>query len=127
IKLAMKELNELHEEFRHIGPVPKEEQEPLWQRFKSASDALYNKRRVFIDKLKEDFNENLKVKKQLGDEAQAFLTFDSDRINDWNAKTKEILELQKKWEAVGGLPREKAREINKHFWGGFKGFFSNKN
>src|SRR5690606_18050660 len=34
IKLAMKELNELHEEFRHIGPVPKEEQEPLWQRFK---------------------------------------------------------------------------------------------
>lgn len=127
IKLAMKELNELHEEFRHIGPVPKEEQEPLWQRFKSASDALYDKRRVFIDKLKEDFNENLKVKKQLGDEAQAFLTFDSDRINDWNAKTKEILELQKKWEAVGGLPREKAREINKHFWGGFKGFFSNKN
>ena len=127
LKNAIKELNELHEEFRHIGPVPKEEQEPLWQRFKAASDALYDRRREFVDKLKEDLHANLKVKQALGDEVQAFLSFDSDRINDWNEKTREILEFQKKWEAVGGLPREKAKEVNKHFWSGFKGFFSNKN
>src|SRR5690606_17544086 len=65
--------------------------------------------------------------KALGDEVQTFLTFDSDRINEWNEKTKEILELQKKWEAIGGLPKDKAKAINKHFWGGFKGFFANKN
>lgn len=127
IKKAIKDLNDLHEEFRHVGPVPKDDQEALWQRFKAASDVLYDKRRVFVDKLKEDLNANLKIKKALGDEAQAFLSFDSDRINEWNEKTKEILELQKRWEAAGGLPREKAKEINKHFWGGFKGFFSNKN
>lgn len=124
---AIKELNDLHEEFRYIGPVPKEDQEPLWQRFKAASDALYDRRRIFIDKLKEDFQENMVAKKALGDEAQAFLAFDSDRINEWNEKTKQILELQKRWEAVGGLPKEKAKEINKHFWSGFKGFFANKN
>lgn len=124
---AIKELNDLHEEFRYIGPVPKEDQEPLWQRFKAASDALYDRRRIFIDKLKEDFQENMVAKKVLGDEAQAFLAFDSDRINEWNEKTKQILELQKRWEAVGGLPKEKAKEINKHFWSGFKGFFANKN
>lgn len=127
LKKAIKDLNDLHEEFRHIGPVPKEEQEALWQRFKAASDVLYDKRREFIDKLKVDLNVNLKIKQALGDEAQAFLTFDSERINEWNDKTKEILELQKRWEAAGGLPRDKAKEINKHFWGAFKGFFSNKN
>lgn len=127
LKKAIKDLNDLHEEFRHIGPVPKDEQEALWQRFKAASDVLYDKRREFIDKLKVDLNENLKIKQALGDEAQVFLTFDSERINEWNDKTKEILELQKRWEAAGGLPRDKAKEINKHFWGAFKGFFSNKN
>ena len=45
IKQAIKELNELHEEFKHIGPVPKEEQENLWQRFKTASDRVYDKKR----------------------------------------------------------------------------------
>lgn len=127
LKNAIKELNELHEEFRHIGPVPQEDQEALWQRFKAASDALYDRRREFIDKLKQELHENMLAKKALGDEVQTFLTFDSDRINEWNEKTKEILELQKKWEAIGGLPKDKAKAINKHFWGGFKGFFANKN
>ncbi|MGB5977276.1 MAG: DUF349 domain-containing protein, partial [Cyclobacteriaceae bacterium] len=54
-------------------------------------------------------------------------SFDSDRINEWNAKTKEILALQKKWDSVGGLPRDRAKDVNKKFWSGFKGFFSNKN
>lgn len=127
LKNAIKELNELHEEFRHIGPVPQEDQEALWQRFKAASDALYDRRREFIDKLKGELHENMIAKKALGDEVQTFLTFDSNRINEWNEKTKEILELQKKWEAIGGLPKDKAKAINKHFWGGFKGFFANKN
>lgn len=127
LKNAITALNELHEEFRHIGPVPQEDQEALWQRFKTASDALYDRRREFIDKLKGELHENMIAKKALGDEVQAFLAFDSDRINEWNEKTKEILEFQKKWEAIGGLPKDKAKAINKHFWGGFKGFFANKN
>jgi hypothetical protein len=35
--------------------------------------------------------------------------------------------LQKKWEVVGGLPRAKAKEVNKKFWSAFKSFFNNKN
>ncbi len=55
------------------------------------------------------------------------MTFQSDRIKEWNQKTKEILEIQKKWESIGGLPRAKAKEVNKKFWSAFKGFFNNKN
>jgi len=126
LKDAIKELNELHHEFKHIGPVPKEEQEPLWQRFKAASDAVYDRRREFVDKLKGELDENLKVKKQLVEDVQEFTQFDSDRIKEWNAKTKDILEIQKKWEATGGLPRAKAKEVNKNFWSAFKTFFNNK-
>lgn len=127
IKDAIRELNELHHEFKHIGPVPLENKEAVWQRFKAASDAVYAKRDSYLQKLQQDLNANYELKNTLGDEAQAFTTFNTDRIKEWNEKTKEILDLQKRWEAVGGLPRAKAKEINKKFWTAFKTFFNNKN
>lgn len=126
IKQAVKELNLLHDEFKHLGPVPKESQEEVWQRFKAASDLIYSKRREMVDVLKVELKANMEVKLKLCDEAEQFVAFTSDRINDWNKKTKEVLELQKKWEAVGGVPKESAKKVNKRFWGAFKTFFGNK-
>ncbi len=126
IKEAVKELNILHDEFKHLGPVPKESQEEVWQRFKAASDLIYAKRREMVDVLKVELKANMELKEKLCEEAEAFLAFTSDKINEWNKKTKEVLELQKKWEAVGGVPKENAKKINKRFWGAFKTFFSNK-
>lgn len=127
IKDAIRELNELHHEFKHIGPVPQEDKETIWQKFKAASDAVYARRDVYLQKLQHDLNANMDLKFKLGDEALAYATYQTDRIKEWNEKTKEILDLQKRWEAVGGLPRAKAKEINKKFWSAFKSFFNNKN
>lgn len=127
IKDAVVHLNELHEEYKHIGPVPKEVQEELWQRFKTASDNIYKKRKDYLEDLKGELKDNLAKKEELVKELLPFTEFQSDRINAWNAKTKEILAIQKKWDAIGGVPREKAKEINKGFWGSFKQFFAHKN
>ncbi len=124
---AIRELNELHEEFKHVGPVPSDQQETIWQRFKAASDQIYSRRKEFIHELKKSYQENLDNKKKLIEDLESFRTFNAETIAEWNNKTKEILELQKKWEAVGGLPREQTRTINKSFWSAFKTFFSNKN
>jgi hypothetical protein len=127
IKDAIAELNELHHEFKHLGPVPKEEKEAVWQRFKAASDAVYAKRDGYLQTLQQELQENLGGKGKLSDEVQEFINFQSDRIKDWNQKTKDILELQKRWEVIGGLPRAKAKDVNKKFWSAFKTFFNNKN
>lgn len=127
IKDAIRELNELHQEFKHVGPVPAEEKEVVWQRFKAASDAVYARRDAYLQTLQHELQQNLELKIKHGEEAQAYATFQSDRIKEWNEKTKEILELQKKWEGVGGLPRAKAKDVNKKFWSAFKSFFNNKN
>ncbi|HEX7014396.1 MAG TPA: DUF349 domain-containing protein, partial [Cyclobacteriaceae bacterium] len=127
IKDAIRELNELHHEFKHIGPVPIEDKDSIWQRFKAASDAVYARRDAYLQTLQQELNVNLDRKVAIADEVQVFTTFQSDRIKEWNQKTKEILELQRRWEEVGGLPRAKAKEVNKRFWSAFKLFFSNKN
>lgn len=126
IRDAIKELNELHHEFKHIGPVPMEDKENVWQRFKAASDAVYARRDEHLKTMQKELAKNLEGKLALCDQVETFPAFDSDRIKEWNQKTKEILDLQKQWEALKGVPRAKAKEVNKRFWSAFKQFFSNK-
>ena len=127
LKDAIRLLNDLHEEFKHIGPVPREEQEALWQRFKAASDSIYDRRKDYFDGQKEVFKKNLEEKEALIIQLNSFGGFKADRIKDWNIKTKEILEIQKAWEKIGPIPKESGKEINKSFWAAFKQFFHNKN
>lgn len=127
LKEAIRQLNELHEEFKHIGPVPREEQENLWQRFKGASDAVYDRRKDFFEGQKEVFKQNQTEKEALIAQLDSFADFKADRIKDWNIKTKEILEIQKTWEKIGPVTKEAGKEINKAFWAAFKHFFHNKN
>ena len=123
----IRELTELHEEYKHLGPVPREEQETLWQRFKAASDVVYGKRKVQLDALRGQMEQHTADKTKLCEEAEQYTAFQSDKIVEWNAKTKEVLELQKRWDAAGMLPRERAKDINKRFWAAFKLFFHRKN
>lgn len=127
LKDAVRELNELHNEFKHIGPVPKEEKDAVWQRFKAASDAIYAKRDAFLDRLNKEQVKNLDEKLRIAEEVAAFANFETDRIKEWNQKTQEILAIQKKWEGIGAVTRSKAKEVNKKFWSAFKAFFSRKN
>lgn len=127
LKEAIKLLNDLHEEFKHIGPVPMDEQEEVWKRFKMASDAVYARRKDYYEDQKEAFQRNLELKEQLIKKLDSTQDFKADRIKDWNNKTKEILDIQKEWEAIGPVPKESGKEINRTFWGLFKKFFHNKN
>lgn len=126
IPVAVRELNELHNDFKHVGPVPKDEQEVLWQQFKGASDRVYAKRDEFVATLHAELSKNMEVKLLLGEQVAGFGTFTSDKIREWNQKTIEILELQKKWDSTGGVPRSKQKDVNKKFWTPFKQFFHNK-
>ncbi|GAB4329932.1 MAG: DUF349 domain-containing protein [Flammeovirgaceae bacterium] len=126
INEAVSQLNALHEEYKSLGPVPKEEAEALWIRFKAASDKIYEKKRVASEELKRQLKENMVAKQQLCAQIEPFANFNSDKIKDWNTKTKEIQDLQKAWEKIGPLPKEVAKDINKQFWANFKTFFANK-
>ncbi|MEM8966912.1 MAG: DUF349 domain-containing protein [Bacteroidota bacterium] len=126
IKKATKELDELHEEYKHIGPVPRDEQEALWQRFKAASDKIHDRRREDVESFKEQLNKNLEEKLKLVEEVKEFTGFNSESIKEWNKKTKDIQQLQKRWEAAGSMPRSQAKEVNRQFWSSFKEFFAHK-
>ena len=49
---AFKRLQKLHEEWRELGPVPKELREEIWERFKKATSNINKRQQEFFERLK---------------------------------------------------------------------------
>lgn len=123
----LKHANELLEEYKHVGPAPRDEQDALWQRLKASFDSIHGKRREQAAQTHALQDEVLGAKTRLIENLKPYITFNSNSINEWNAKTKEILAIQDQWNAIkGAMPRDKGKEISKDFWGLLKTFFRNK-
>lgn len=121
------EANTLFEEYKHIGPAPKAEQEVLWGRMKAALDVLYDKRRGQTNEQRKESAQLYEEKSAIYEELVPITSFTSNSINDWNDKTKAVMALQDRWNAIKGpMPREEGKELSKKFWAALKTFFHNK-
>ena len=121
------EANALFDEYKHVGPAPKVEQEVLWGRMKAALDILYDKRRGQTNDQRKESAQLYEEKSVLYEELIPLTSFGSNSINDWNDKTKAVMGLQDRWNAIKGpMPREEGKELSKKFWGALKTFFHNK-
>ncbi|RZK62870.1 MAG: DUF349 domain-containing protein, partial [Hymenobacter sp.] len=127
INKALDELKKLHDEWKHIGPVPGEQREPLWQRFLAASEAVHLRRKEFVDVRSAQETENLQVKQALLARVLPFADFATERVNEWRSRTDELQEIKKEWEAAGPVPRAQADQLNKQYWNAYKTFFNHKN
>ncbi|MGL4630267.1 MAG: DUF349 domain-containing protein, partial [Leadbetterella sp.] len=125
--VVLRRANELLNEYKQIGPGPREEQEVLWSRLKSAFDVIYEKKREFANQnsaLQEDiYNAKLSIFESF----KKYVDFQSESINEWNTASKEVMEIQNKWNAIKGpTSKEKGKEISKEFWASLKLFFKHK-
>jgi hypothetical protein len=127
INKALQELRQLHEEWKHIGPVPNEQRDAIWQRFLQASEQVHERKKSFLDTRSTQENENLTRKTALLEQIKSFGEFQTERVNEWRSKTDELQKLKEEWDAAGLVPRDKADQLNKQFWGAYKGFFQRKN
>ena len=123
----LKEGNDIFEEYKHIGPAPREEQELLWGRFKESLDTLYDARRAQYDEQKKTMVEIYEQKSKIYETIVPYTTFESGSINEWNAKTREVIVHQDAWQSVKGpMPRGEGKDLSKKFWAALKLFFNNK-
>ncbi|RCR71002.1 DUF349 domain-containing protein [Larkinella punicea] len=126
-KAVIDEANALFEEYKHVGPAPKAEQEVLWQRFKKALDTLYDRRRGQNEEIRKEGAQLYEEKSKLYEELIPFTSFTSNSINDWNEKTREVMTIQDRWNNIRGpMPRDEGKELSKKFWAALKQFFHHK-
>ncbi|MBC3539695.1 DUF349 domain-containing protein [Rufibacter sediminis] len=127
INKALQELRHLHDEWKHIGPIPNEVRDQVWNRFIQASEQVHERKKSFFETRRNEELGNLAKKKELLAQIEQFQHFKSDRINDWRDKTDQIQQLKESWDAAGLVPKENAEEVNKAFWSSYKAFFHHKN
>ena len=124
---ALKDLSILHDEWKTVGPVPNEQRETIWDRFKIASDKVYDKRKEYYDSLDDERKNNYALKLQLCEQAQALAGIEPQTHKDWEELTQKYAEIQADWRKVGLAPRE----VNEEIWQQFKAlgdaFYNAKN
>jgi hypothetical protein len=127
LQKLLKEAEELFEEYKHIGPANRDDNESLWTRVKKSLDVLFEQKRAINDAQKQVFVENLKVKREIGDLMKHYANFTATNISEWNQASKAVLALQEQWNNLkGGLPREGGKEVSHNFWSDLKTFFKHK-
>ena len=123
---AFHQLQNLHQEFRNIGPVAKELRESIWARFKAASTAINRRHQQHFEELKEKEQNNLDQKTVICEIAEAMEYDTFKTFADWEDKNKEILALQAKWKTIGYAPQKMNVKIFERFRAACDEFFKRK-
>ncbi len=126
ITKAYKKLQDYHEKWKEIGPVPNEQKEEIWERFKEASALINKKHYNYFQEIKEKQAHNLKAKEILCEEAEKIANEDYTKVKDWQEKTEEINGLIKLWKLIGFAPKKYNNAIYERFLAARKLFYDNK-
>lgn len=123
---AFDTLQDYHDQWREIGPVPKEKREETWQRFKEATRVINQRHQEYFKELRKQQNENLKTKEKLCEQAEEIAEMEIDSHKDWNHYTRQILDLQKEWKKVGFAPKKYNHKVYHRFRKACDRFFAQK-
>ena len=126
IHVSFKKLQNYHEEWKHIGPVPQDKRDELWERFKNISDQINDRRREFYDKIHEEYDGNLLAKTALVEKIEQLVSKENNSLNAWQNSSDEITEIIKIWKTVGPAPKKENDELWSRFKTYLDTFFANK-
>ena len=123
---AFHQLQDLHQQYREIGPVAKELREQIWSRFKAASTVINKKHQQYFEDIRAKEEQNLEQKTALCEKLEAI---DLDAIKtaaQWEATTKEVIAMQQEWREIGFAPQKMNVKIFERFRTINDVFFSKK-
>ena len=124
---AFHQLQNLHQEWRDIGPVARKDREEIWERFKTASTLINKKYQSHFENLKGKEEENLTLKTALCEKLEAIDYSKLNSVKDWNNKVKEVIDIQKQWREIGYAPRKWNTKIYERYRAACDFFFRHKN
>ena len=123
---AFHQLQELHQQYREIGPVAKELREEIWARFKAASTIINKKHQQHFEDLRQQEDNNLARKTELCEKVEAISKEENKTANDWEKHTKAIMEIQTEWKTIGFAPQKMNVKIFERFRAACDDFFNRK-
>lgn len=117
----VKMVQELQEEWRTVGPVPKQDNSPVYRRFRKGCDVFFKNKRDFYKQHKDEQMLNFDQKKALLEKAISL-----KESEDWKDTSEALITLQKEWKDIGPIPRKYSEKIWSEFRATCDAFFERK-
>ncbi len=124
---SFKLLQQYHDEWREVGPVPRDLKDEVWERFKAATDKINQMRREHYKELHEEQEKNFEAKEVLCEEAEKLISEEQpSSVKEWQKATDKFNDLLNRWKSVGRAPKPKNDLIWKRYKTSLDTFYSNK-
>ncbi len=150
---AAEQLKQLQAQWKLVGPVPREHDKETWQRFRTACDTFFNRRKEHFKHLDDRREENLQAKEglvaqlemlidedkekkveqtksssslNLADELQLALESNFAMAGSNRSKFDEVKRIQERWKKIGPVPRDKDKELWNRYRGALDRFYGNR-
>lgn len=124
--VAFKKLQEFHDQWRAIGPVPKEVREEIWGKFKDLSTSINKRYQDFFVERKAKERENEDAKTAICERVEALDFSSLSTYAAWDNMTKEFMEAQADWKKLGFASRKANAELFARFRAACDKFFAAK-
>lgn len=123
---AFKSLQNLHDRWREIGPVPLDKKDEIWARFKEATTKINKRHQEYFEGLKEQLKKNYEAKSELCEKAEMLTQLQLKSPKEWEVKSNELIELQQIWKTIGFAPKKDNNLIYDRFRAACDNFFNHK-
>ena len=118
---ATKTILDLQQQWKAIGFAAKKVNNALFDRFRAVCDKFFEAKAAFYKSVKENLDENLRLKTELCEKAEAL-----SESSEWKKTTDALVKLQQDWKKVGAVPRKHSDAVWKRFQEACDKFFERK-
>lgn len=123
---SFKQLQEYHNKWREVGPVPHEMRADIWNRFKDITSKINKRHQDYFETLKASQEKNLEAKTSLCERAEAIISDNLSTMKEWEDKSNELIEIQNVWKTIGFAPKKDNTKIYQRFRAACDNFFAKK-
>lgn len=108
-------LQQLHNQWKGIGAVPRAESDAIWERFKAATAKVNDRFHKLVDKNKDREKENYARKLALCEEVAKLSEVEFKSAKECDTIINQVLEIQKTWRTIGFAPKEYNDDVYAEF------------
>jgi hypothetical protein len=123
---AFRYLQDYHNQWREIGPVPQESKNEIWERFKEATSQINKRHHEYFEKQKDDQRKNLDAKLALCEEVEAINLLEMKNFKEFDERAGKVVELQRMWRTIGFAPKKQNNKVYQRFRDACDAFFEKK-
>ena len=127
IKKAFTVLQDLHKKWKRVGPVEREDREPMWERFSAATKKLHDKREEYYEGMKAQNEELLEKKRVLVSKISDFPFQNIKSHGKWQEAIKAVETIRQEFRKIGRISHPENDKIWDEFREVLRDFNGHKN